>query len=333
MHALRASQTFPTPSRKQLVLAFRIMDPTTNNESSKTEDRDESGSATTAAALNAKCKAEPSGTPRKVDSDCFPRSKNCHKAKVKNHCRGDGYDYDNVHVRTQQKQRHVDRKTPVHYHHQESPEVATKLSLDVTGFTLRDICIEMNDAGHDCYCILSISGKRTNKLGDDFSFDRRFRLDKTTADLERVSATVEDGILEIVVPKKKKTTVVGPRRIPIYSTTTTTRAASATTSTGTGTLEKDEDGTTASVEIKPPFNDMLQPPPHVIKEEESSNPGEQEQNERDSVEVETVHEDDGEENEEQQEEEPMISLTTATTNSKNPSTSATDEESWMEVLA
>ena len=339
MQAIRASQTFCTPSRKQLIVAFRIVDPTTNNEAVKTEDRDESGSATTAAALNAKCIAGPSGNalfshPRKVDSDCFPRSRNCYKAKVKYHCRGDGC--DNVHfhkLHTRQKQRFVDRKTPVHYHHQESPEAATKMSLDVTGFALRDICIEMNDTGHDCYCILSISGKRTNKLGDDFSFDRRFRLDKTSADLERVRATIEDEILEIVVPEKKKTAVVGPRRIPIHSTTTATTAASATTSSSTSTLEKHEDGATAGIEVKSLSNDMLQQPPHIIKEEESSNPGEQKQNERDSVEVKTVQEDYGEENEEQKEEKPKSSLAAATITSKNPSRSATDEESWMEVLA
>ena len=98
-------------------------------------------------------------------------------------------------------------------------------------------------------------------------------------------------------------------------------------------MEKHEDGATAGIEVKSLSNDMLQQPPHIIKEEESSNPGEQKQNERDSVEVKTVQEDYGEENEEQKEEKPKSSLAAATITSKNPSRSATDEESWMEVLA
>merc|ERR1711933_412969 len=53
----------------------------------------------------------------------------------------------------------------------ESPHVA-KMSLDVTGFPSEDIDINVEKF------VVSIKGERTNKLGDVFVLDRRFRLDK-----------------------------------------------------------------------------------------------------------------------------------------------------------
>lgn len=82
------------------------------------------------------------------------------------------------------------------------------MSLDVTGFSLDNLSIEVEDY------VVSISGKRTNKLGDVFSIQRRFRLDKTTADQDNVAATLEDGVLEIIVKKKA---MIGPRKISIQS--------------------------------------------------------------------------------------------------------------------
>merc|ERR1739848_880537 len=52
----------------------------------------------------------------------------------------------------------------------------------------------------------------TNKLGDVFVLDRSFRLDKTTVNVDGVTASIDDGILELTVPKKSN---VGPRTIPI----------------------------------------------------------------------------------------------------------------------
>merc|ERR1712014_179547 len=57
-----------------------------------------------------------------------------------------------------------------------------------------------------------MGGQRTNRLGDVFVLDRKFRLDKATASVDGVTATFQDGILELTVPKK---TVAGPRKIPI----------------------------------------------------------------------------------------------------------------------
>jgi HSP20 family molecular chaperone IbpA len=95
-------------------------------------------------------------------------------------------------------------RSPVHC--QETPERAV-LALDVTGFSLQDIQIQLLE-DH----VVSISGKRENRLGDTYMISRRFRLDKSTADEANIHASLSDGILEIIVPKRAK---VGPRTIPI----------------------------------------------------------------------------------------------------------------------
>lgn len=98
----------------------------------------------------------------------------------------------------------IEQRTPIHYD-QETPQVA-KMSLDVTGFAPEDIAVSVEDF------VVSIKGERTNKLGDVFVLNRRFRLDKSTVCVDDVIASIDDGILELTVPKKS---TIGPRKIPI----------------------------------------------------------------------------------------------------------------------
>merc|ERR1711976_461320 len=98
----------------------------------------------------------------------------------------------------------VEQKSPIHMH--EETDDAAKMSLDLTGFSPSNISIHVEDY------IVNIVANRTNKLGDVFVVDRRFRLDKKTTNVDQVTASFEDGILELTVPKKS---VVGPRKIPI----------------------------------------------------------------------------------------------------------------------
>merc|ERR1712070_895038 len=85
--------------------------------------------------------------------------------------------------------------------------------------------------------IVNIVANRTNKLGDVFVVDRRFRLDKKTANVDLVTSTFEDGILELTVPKKS---VVGPRKIPIIvSSSVDTAGTSATSEVETKQIEED----------------------------------------------------------------------------------------------
>merc|ERR1712224_860578 len=105
----------------------------------------------------------------------------------------------------------IEQRTPIHYD-DESPHVA-KMSLDVAGFPSDNIDIHVEDF------VVSIKGERTNKLGDVFVLDRKFRLDKKTAIVDGVTASIEDGILELTVPKKF---TAGPRKIPITISSSST---------------------------------------------------------------------------------------------------------------
>jgi hypothetical protein len=55
-------------------------------------------------------------------------------------------------------------------------------------------------------------------LGDTYVIHRRFKLDKDTADEDKIQVRLIDGVLDIIVPKKA---VVGPRVIPITTTART----------------------------------------------------------------------------------------------------------------
>merc|ERR1739841_458751 len=152
-------------------------------------------------------------------------------------------------------------------------------SLDVTGFAPEDITIHVENF------VVSIKGQRTNKLGDVFVLDRRFRLDKNTASVDRVAATFEDGIRELTVPKKSK---AGPRQIPIVV------AAASTVGSETESLpndhEEDEDDDIADEE------EAIPPPPgfadssETVEDPQSTEEPQGEQEIEMTV-VETVNED------------------------------------------
>merc|ERR1712146_717770 len=92
----------------------------------------------------------------------------------------------------------IEQRTPLHVEN-ETPESggAAKMSLDVTGFAPNQIKLSLENS------VVSIKGERTNKLGDKFVLDRKFRLDKKTTQAEKVTASFDDGILEVTIPTKK----------------------------------------------------------------------------------------------------------------------------------
>lgn len=100
-------------------------------------------------------------------------------------------------------QRTVIEKSPLH--RQENDEKTT-ISVDVAGFSIEQLKIEIEDH------VLTLSGKRTNKLGDTFVTQRRFALKQDIYDEDSVEAHLEDGVLDLVVQKKAATR---PRMIPI----------------------------------------------------------------------------------------------------------------------
>merc|ERR1711907_298198 len=106
-----------------------------------------------------------------------------------------------------------EQRTPLHVEN-ETPESggAAKMSLDVTGFAPNQIKLSVENS------VVSIKGERTNKLGDKFVLDRKFRLDKKTTVADKVTASFDDGILEVTIPTKKPEGA--HRTIPIAVSTT-----------------------------------------------------------------------------------------------------------------
>jgi len=256
------------PCVKEFVVAFH---PVHTKDPDK-KDQDENGSSTTSPS--SKVDATNAGS---ATANC---PKTCGQAKSSLSC-----------CRQQQPRvEHVFvQKSPIHYH-EETPKAA-KMSLDVTGFSLDNLSIEVEDY------VVSISGKRTNKLGDIFSIQRRFRLDKTTADQDSVTATLEDGVLEIIVEKKAMT---GPRKISIQSSSPASIVS-----------KSDENTVTPSPSQATP-----------IADEKKAHAEEQTEESGQIVNVETVQENEQVESDEQ---------TDVPTNVSDTSKINSDHDTWEEV--
>lgn len=119
----------------------------------------------------------------------------------------------------------IEQRTPLHVENETAKSGAAKMSLDVTGFAPEQIKLSVENS------VVSIKGERTNKLGDKFVLDRKFRLDKKTTVAEKVTASFDDGILEVTIPTKKPEGA--HRTIPIAVSTTPASVEDKDTATET----------------------------------------------------------------------------------------------------
>merc|ERR1711907_67892 len=131
----------------------------------------------------------------------------------------------------------IEQRTPLHVEN-ETPESggAAKMSLDVTGFSPNQIKLSVENS------VVSIKGERTNKLGDTFVLNRKFRLDKKTTQAEKVTASFDDGILEVTIPTKKPEGA--HRAIPIAVSTTSVEAPAADETKEDASADKDKESAT-----------------------------------------------------------------------------------------
>mmetsp|Transcript_4605 Transcript_4605/g.11838 ORF Transcript_4605/g.11838 Transcript_4605/m.11838 type:complete len:323 (-) Transcript_4605:227-1195(-) len=208
----------------------------------------------------------------------------------------------------------IEQRTPIHYD-QETPQVA-KMSLDVTGFAPEDIAVSVEDF------VVSIKGERTNKLGDVFVLDRRFRLDKSTVCVDDVIASIDDGILELTVPKKS---TIGPRKIPI---------SISSSATNNNSLPKTNEEVTNSHKEDEVFTDS-ESIDESSHEEQSDNT---EENVENSIEVETVKEEESSNDErvEKKNQSAGIEEVEETTqnigvNTDSVADNSADDQAWEEV--
>merc|ERR1712025_774248 len=165
-----------------------------------------------------------------------------------------------------------------------------------------------------------MGGERTNKLGDVFVLDRRFRLDKTTVNVDGVTASIDDGILELTVPKKSN---AGPRTIPINISLPSTDDNVSTSTKDASDSHKGD-------------NDQTESEDGTSQEEQSDN---KDENEKDSISVETVEEEkttnhqqvapDAQSIDIKQDEEEAQALGI---NTDSVATKTSEDDAWEEVL-
>lgn len=81
------------------------------------------------------------------------------------------------------------------------------ISVDMPGLKKEDIKIELKEHS------LMISGERKNPSRENYIYQKSFTLPKS-ADVEKIQAAYEDGVLEVFVPKAE---AARPRTIEIQS--------------------------------------------------------------------------------------------------------------------
>jgi HSP20 family molecular chaperone IbpA len=248
-----------------------------SNHAEESEPNHKSTSESPTAAAAEDIKPSATKSPENPQTACGYRRNNCrpnHRHATFQHCRRWNQAARRQRQAAMQKVangfRTVEQRTPIHMHEETSD--AAKMSLDVTGFSPSDITIHIDNY------VVSIQGERTNKLGDIFVVDRRFRLDKNTASVDQVTANFEDGILELTVPKKA---VAGPRKIPIA-------VSGSVVSAETEATKEDNEVSQASVlTLSVDSTEGVED----LQSTEETNPKEEQEQTQDTITVETVRED------------------------------------------
>ena len=89
-------------------------------------------------------------------------------------------------------------------------EESDTIALDVPGYTAENLTVKL---GQDH--MLTVTGKRKNRIGDTFVIHHRFDVEESKFDEETLEASLVDGVLEITVQKKPEPKA---RLIPIATT-------------------------------------------------------------------------------------------------------------------
>jgi HSP20 family molecular chaperone IbpA len=114
-------------------------------------------------------------------------------------------DKSNNTIEHQNKLRTHFQKVPIHC---DETDESVSIALDVSGFGADELKVSLEDH------VLSLFGKRRNKVGDTFIVHHRFSLNRSAFDEESIKANLSEGILEISVHKKPEPKA---RLIPIFT--------------------------------------------------------------------------------------------------------------------
>lgn len=107
----------------------------------------------------------------------------------------------------------ITEKSPVH-----CVEAAdhTIISMDVAGFAVHQLNIEIDNQ------VLTVSGERTNRLGDTFTMSRSFALKANIYDTMNIQANLSGGVLDLTIAKRPELML---RKIPISTGSTVARSS------------------------------------------------------------------------------------------------------------
>jgi HSP20 family molecular chaperone IbpA len=101
---------------------------------------------------------------------------------------------------------------------QDESSTGITMTMDVAGYSINDLEIQLDNR------ILTISGRRRNRIGTTFVFQRCLGLKLDRLNMETLAADLTEGVLEITV-QKKDIAPPGRRVIPISTTKTTSNGA------------------------------------------------------------------------------------------------------------
>lgn len=141
-----------------------------------------------------------------------------------------------------------------------------QVALDVPGVLMQDIDITVEDDG----AVLKIAGMR-KALEESTStfvskFSQRFSLDPTVVDVDKFSATLQNGVLIVTAPKELQRIQETMRKIPIQEIEDVVTAPEQTVEEQTKNGEKDQGGEVSSTD--PSADDSNS------QEHKDTNPGE-----------------------------------------------------------
>lgn len=85
------------------------------------------------------------------------------------------------------------------------------LSFDVPGVKKEDVSIEEHDG------VLEVSAKRKSHETVTAQLEKKYKIDERMVDVSKIKAVLEDGVLNIVLPKNKDAKAAGPSSITITS--------------------------------------------------------------------------------------------------------------------
>jgi HSP20 family protein len=136
-------------------------------------------------------------------------------------------------------------QAPLHHKSQYQYEInedesKMELNLDVPGIDASDIVIQLEQGGQ----VLRVKGSRNYKHHNretESKFDQTFTIDRKTVDIDKLEASLNNGVLVISVPKLQQSTIEEKQRIiPIVDTSSKGKGGNDIHNSNDSTVQKEK---------------------------------------------------------------------------------------------